>query len=52
MGNIGCEKQTMATNFLQAESYYAEAISLPMYPAVSEEQHDQVVAAVKMALQE
>ena len=35
----------------QAEDYYAEAITLPMYPAMSEAQQDQVIAALKMALQ-
>jgi len=33
-----------------SESYYAEAISLPLYPAMTEEQQDQVVAALKSAL--
>lgn len=32
-----------------AESYYAEAISLPMFPTLSEEQQDQVIAAVRKA---
>lgn len=31
----------------EAERYYAEAISLPMYPALTEEHQDQVVAALK-----
>jgi UDP-4-amino-4,6-dideoxy-N-acetyl-beta-L-altrosamine transaminase len=33
-----------------AESYYAEAISLPMFPTLSEEQQDQVIAAVRKAV--
>ena len=45
------EQETTLGDILRIEDS-AEAISLPMYPAVSEEQHDQVVAAVKMALQE
>lgn len=31
----------------EAERYYAEAISLPMYAALTDDQQDQVVAAVK-----
>ncbi|MBA5686094.1 UDP-4-amino-4,6-dideoxy-N-acetyl-beta-L-altrosamine transaminase [Rugamonas apoptosis] len=34
----------------QAESYYAGAISLPLYYALSEAEQDQVVAAVRSAL--
>jgi UDP-4-amino-4,6-dideoxy-N-acetyl-beta-L-altrosamine transaminase len=37
-------------DFLQAESYYAEAISLPMYQAMSEQQQDTVIAAVRKAV--
>ncbi|MFH0934733.1 MAG: UDP-4-amino-4,6-dideoxy-N-acetyl-beta-L-altrosamine transaminase [Pseudomonadota bacterium] len=37
-------------DFPEAERYYAEAISLPMYPAMSESQQDQVVAALEKAL--
>jgi UDP-4-amino-4,6-dideoxy-N-acetyl-beta-L-altrosamine transaminase len=33
-------------NFPQAERYYAEAISLPMFPGLTEEQQDNVVRAV------
>lgn len=33
----------------EAEKYYSSAISLPMYPAMSEAQQDQVVAALKKA---
>jgi UDP-4-amino-4,6-dideoxy-N-acetyl-beta-L-altrosamine transaminase len=35
---------------LEAEYYYAEAISLPMYPALTEAQQDLVVAALKEAI--
>ena len=38
-------------DFPEAERYYAEAISLPMYPAMSEDQQDQIVAALTKALQ-
>jgi UDP-4-amino-4,6-dideoxy-N-acetyl-beta-L-altrosamine transaminase len=31
------------SNFPEAERYYAEAISLPMYPALTEEQQEEVV---------
>ena len=34
----------------EAEAYYAEAITLPLYPAMTDEQQDQVIAAVKDAL--
>ncbi len=33
-----------------AEAYYAEAISLPMYPTLSSEEQDQVIAAVTAAV--
>jgi len=35
------------SDFPQAENYYAEAISLPMYPGLTETEQDQVVAALK-----
>jgi UDP-4-amino-4,6-dideoxy-N-acetyl-beta-L-altrosamine transaminase len=38
-------------DFPQAESYYAEAISLPMFQTMSDEQQDEVVAALATALQ-
>ncbi len=38
-------------DFPEAERYYAEAISLPLFPTMREEQQDQVVAALKRALQ-
>lgn len=36
-------------DFPEAERYYAEAISLPMYPTISAEQQDQVIAALGKA---
>jgi len=36
--------------FPEAEAYYAEAISLPMYPTLTAEQQERVIAAVKEAL--
>jgi dTDP-4-amino-4,6-dideoxygalactose transaminase len=33
-----------------AEAYYAEAISLPMYPALTDEEQREVVAAVTKAV--
>ncbi len=39
-----------AGDFPEAERYYAEAISLPMYPTMTESQQDQVVAAIAEAL--
>lgn len=38
-------------DFPQAESYYREAISLPMFPTMSEEQQDIVVAALGKAVE-
>jgi UDP-4-amino-4,6-dideoxy-N-acetyl-beta-L-altrosamine transaminase len=35
----------------EAERYYSEAITLPLYPAMSDQQQDQVIAAVKEALE-
>lgn len=40
-----------AGDFPQAERYYAEAISLPMFQTMTEEQQDAVVMALKKALQ-
>ncbi len=37
-------------DFPEAERYYAEAISLPMYASLSEAQQDRVVAALREAL--
>lgn len=37
-------------DFPESERYYAEAISLPMFPTMTEAQQDEVVAAVKRAL--
>ena len=36
--------------FPQSESYYAEAISLPMYPGLTEEQQSQVVRTLSEAI--
>jgi dTDP-4-amino-4,6-dideoxygalactose transaminase len=38
-----------AGDFPEAERYYAEAISLPMYPALTERQQDSVVAELRKA---
>ena len=38
-------------DYPQAEKYYAEAISLPMYQSMSHRQQDEVIAAMKKALQ-
>jgi len=38
-------------DFPAAECYYAEAISLPMYPTMTEDQQDQVIAALRKATQ-
>lgn len=40
-----------AGDFPQAERYYREAISLPMFQTMSLEQQDQVIAALERALQ-
>jgi dTDP-4-amino-4,6-dideoxygalactose transaminase len=37
-------------DFPAAEDYYAEAISLPMYPTMSDADQDRVVAALREAL--
>ncbi|MFU8781257.1 MAG: UDP-4-amino-4,6-dideoxy-N-acetyl-beta-L-altrosamine transaminase [Kiritimatiellia bacterium] len=37
-------------DYPEAERYYAEAISLPMYPTMTETQQDQVVLAIEKAL--
>lgn len=37
-------------DFPEAERYYAEAISIPMYPTLTEAQQDEVVATLKEAL--
>ncbi len=39
-------------DFPEAERYYAEAISLPMYPTMTEDQQDQVIATLRKATQE
>src|SRR5690606_9424293 len=38
-------------DYPEAERYYAEAISLPMFQTMSEAQQDEVVAALNKALQ-
>ncbi|PXY00349.1 UDP-4-amino-4,6-dideoxy-N-acetyl-beta-L-altrosamine transaminase [Halomonas sp. LBP4] len=38
-------------DFPEAQRYYAEAISLPLYPTMSETQQDQVVTALHQALE-
>ncbi|MDX3895325.1 UDP-4-amino-4,6-dideoxy-N-acetyl-beta-L-altrosamine transaminase [Pusillimonas sp.] len=37
-------------DFVEAERYYSEAISLPMFHTMSDEQQDRVIAALKIAL--
>jgi dTDP-4-amino-4,6-dideoxygalactose transaminase len=37
-------------DYPEAERYYSEAISLPMFPMLAEAQQDQVVAALAGAL--
>ena len=37
-------------DLLEAERYYAEAISLPMYQTMTDEQQDRVVSALKIAI--
>lgn len=39
-----------AGDFPEAERYYGEAISLPMFPTLDENQQDQVVAALRKAI--
>ena len=40
----------MQGDFPEAEKYYAEAISLPLFPTMSEEQQDHVAAALRKVL--
>ena len=37
-------------DFPEADAYYADAISLPMYPTMTERQQDEVVDALRTAL--
>lgn len=37
-------------DYPQAEGYYEEAISLPMYPSLTEDEQDKVISALKKAL--
>ena len=39
-----------AAEWPEAERYYAEAITLPLYPALSDEEQDRVIEVVKEAL--
>lgn len=39
-----------AGDYPEAERYYSEAISLPMYPAMTDQQQEQVIAALATAL--
>lgn len=46
--------QAMGLNkgdYPEAERYYAEAISLPMYPTMNEQQQDKVIASLQLILQ-
>jgi dTDP-4-amino-4,6-dideoxygalactose transaminase len=38
-------------NFPEAERYYSDAISLPMYPAMSEDEQDVVISKLNRAFQ-
>ncbi|MCY1251051.1 UDP-4-amino-4,6-dideoxy-N-acetyl-beta-L-altrosamine transaminase [compost metagenome] len=38
-------------DFPQAERYYAEAISLPLYPLLSDEQQDYVVEQMRQLIE-
>lgn len=40
-----------AGDFPEAENFYREAISLPLYPAMTEQQQDEVIDALRGALQ-
>lgn len=45
------EKMGFTTGYCpQAEQYYAEAISIPLYPGLTESQQDQVVAVIREAV--
>jgi dTDP-4-amino-4,6-dideoxygalactose transaminase len=41
-----------AGDFPLAEAYYEEAISLPLYPGLSEAQHNEIVACLKRSLKD
>jgi len=41
-----------AENFPEAERYYAEAISLPMYPTLTKQQQDFVVSNLRSSIQQ
>ena len=44
------ESYRLSNRGKEAEAYYAEAITIPMYPTMTETQQDEVVDAVKSAL--
>jgi len=44
---MGFEKD----DFPQAQAYYSEAISLPMFPTMTDQQQDEVVEAIRIALE-
>jgi len=39
-----------SSDYPEAERYYREAISLPMYPTMSEAEQDAVIAAVRQSV--
>jgi dTDP-4-amino-4,6-dideoxygalactose transaminase len=41
----------VADDFPEAERYYAGALSIPMYPTMTDQQQDQVIAALTRVLQ-
>jgi UDP-4-amino-4,6-dideoxy-N-acetyl-beta-L-altrosamine transaminase len=45
-----CQMGINPDDYPQAQSYYREAISLPMFQTMTEQQQDQVVAALRKAL--
>ena len=46
--NLGIDKYA----YPEAEKYYSEVISLPIYPSLSHEQQDEVVSYLKAAIQQ
>jgi UDP-4-amino-4,6-dideoxy-N-acetyl-beta-L-altrosamine transaminase len=48
--NLGAVVGYDASSFPIANAYYAQAISLPLYATLSDEQQDEVVGALRMAL--
>jgi UDP-4-amino-4,6-dideoxy-N-acetyl-beta-L-altrosamine transaminase len=45
------EQGFAAGDFPEAEHYYAQAISLPMFPALTEDQQDEVISALRQQLE-